>query len=265
MLFILLPITGSCPEGPHVEHGRGTYRLKHHAGSHGRHTWSQHGQDVAVDDILGKRRDGFFVEVGGFDGETGSNTLFLETQRNWTGLLIEAVPQSYEALRRRDRGCYTAHACIGSDAALTFRVAGQISSSEQYSSAAHMARIHSELRHHQPSYFGAGAPIAGNRTVRVRCYPLADLMCATGHTHVDYLSLDVEGAEVPVLRSIFEADTRQLAKPAALTVDIISVEVQEHRSEIAALLTRHGYQRVRSLLGGADDIYARSIVSILAE
>ena len=38
------------------------------------------------------QRDGFFVECGAFDGETRSNTLNLERDLGWTGVLIEADP-----------------------------------------------------------------------------------------------------------------------------------------------------------------------------
>ncbi|ESO03313.1 hypothetical protein HELRODRAFT_173599 [Helobdella robusta] len=54
-------------------------------------------QAEEIDNIL-KKRNGFFVEAGGFDGETASNTLFLEVERNWTGLLIEPDPYFYTQL-----------------------------------------------------------------------------------------------------------------------------------------------------------------------
>ena len=40
---------------------------------------------------LGLSGDGFFVEIGGFDGETWSNTSFLADE-GWTGLYVEPVP-----------------------------------------------------------------------------------------------------------------------------------------------------------------------------
>ncbi len=33
----------------------------------------------------GKKRDGFFIEAGAFDGFALSNSLFFEMKRNWTG------------------------------------------------------------------------------------------------------------------------------------------------------------------------------------
>lgn len=36
------------------------------------------GQDVLVAELLGNKRDGFFVDIGANDGRTISNTFFLE-------------------------------------------------------------------------------------------------------------------------------------------------------------------------------------------
>jgi len=38
--------------------------------------------------------------------------------------------------------------------------------------------------------------------ISVICYPLYSIMLAIGQTHIDYLSLDVEGAELPILKTI---------------------------------------------------------------
>ena len=39
------------------------------------------------------------MEAGALDGVYLSNTLFLETKYNWTGLLVEAIEDSYRDLR----------------------------------------------------------------------------------------------------------------------------------------------------------------------
>ena len=57
--------------------------------------FSQWGQDALVDSLLREKQGGFFVEAGAFDGETHSNTLFLEQQRGWSGVLVEANPHLY--------------------------------------------------------------------------------------------------------------------------------------------------------------------------
>lgn len=40
--------------------------------------------------------NGFFIEVGGNDGFTQSNTYYFERLRGWNGILVEAIPELYE-------------------------------------------------------------------------------------------------------------------------------------------------------------------------
>ena len=42
---------------------------------------------------------GVFADVGGYDGVTGSNTLFFEQRRGWSGLLVEPSPANLAAAR----------------------------------------------------------------------------------------------------------------------------------------------------------------------
>ena len=60
-------------------------------------------QATIVDELLGHKTNGFFVECGTFDGEIFSNTLLFELKRNWTGLLIEPNRKSYSTLQSKNR------------------------------------------------------------------------------------------------------------------------------------------------------------------
>jgi hypothetical protein len=62
--------------------------------------------DGFIDKLLENKRNGTFIEIGGYDGEMFSNTLFLEKERGWTGLLVEANPYTYEQMVRKDRNCF---------------------------------------------------------------------------------------------------------------------------------------------------------------
>ena len=49
-------------------------------------------------------RHGFFIEAGANDGYSQSNTYFLEKRRDWTGILVEGIPELYEkCLAQRSR------------------------------------------------------------------------------------------------------------------------------------------------------------------
>lgn len=52
------------------------------------------------------------MECGAFDGVYLANTLDLELDHSWTGLLIEANPSSYERLRGRNRKAWSSNVCL---------------------------------------------------------------------------------------------------------------------------------------------------------
>ena len=70
----------------------------------------EHNQVSYLDVLFGDKSGGFFVEAGAFDGELFSNTLLLEKNRGWTGLLV-----SLQHRDRRipiDRACHSMHAIM---------------------------------------------------------------------------------------------------------------------------------------------------------
>lgn len=66
-------------------------------------------------DKLQKNEPGFFVECGALDGETRSNTLYLERFKSWTGLLIEADPSNVEKLKEKNRRSYFSPTCLSTN------------------------------------------------------------------------------------------------------------------------------------------------------
>jgi hypothetical protein len=77
--------------------------------------FSQSDQSKYIDELLNGKRDGFFIEAGAFDGESYSNSLFFERERNWTGLLIEPIPRYFNQLKEKKRHAYALNACIARD------------------------------------------------------------------------------------------------------------------------------------------------------
>lgn len=55
---------------------------------------------------------GFFVECGAADGELFSNTILLEREMNWTGILVEPDPTSYSNLAKRNRQAHILPVCL---------------------------------------------------------------------------------------------------------------------------------------------------------
>ena len=57
---------------------------------------AQYGEDKILWRMFNERPWGFYIEVGAWNGVTLSNTYFLE-QMGWTGILVEPLPELYEA------------------------------------------------------------------------------------------------------------------------------------------------------------------------
>ena len=71
------------------------------------------GQSKLIDDYFGGKRNGFFIEAGAWNGVYLSNSLFLELERNWTGLLVEANTAAFESLLKYHRpNAFAAHNCL---------------------------------------------------------------------------------------------------------------------------------------------------------
>lgn len=189
---------------------------------------SQIGQDQWVESILGKKTDGFFVELGACDGLYLSNTIFFEKERGWKGICIEPNDYYFEKLVQ-NRSCYTVNELAYSFAGLTVpfaicdSVSGIIDSNigpftkKQHSVEKITTTLGSILdRYHAPSV-------------------------------IDYLSLDVEGQEYNILRT-FPFDKYQFR---CITVEHNEPHVGPMQQMlIREILEKNGYHYVK----GNDDV-----------
>ncbi|KAK7070977.1 hypothetical protein SK128_026906 [Halocaridina rubra] len=145
--------------------------------------FSQNGQSKKIEKILKGKRGGFFVEAGAYNGEELSNTLYLERHLGWTGLLVEPDPWNFWTLRKRGRKSHAVHACLSPSPypkEVTFK---------QSDTMGHIVSGSEENNPH-------------GIFTRVKCFPLYSLLLALNTTSIDLLSLDVEGAELQVLKTI---------------------------------------------------------------
>jgi hypothetical protein len=84
--------------------------------------YSQYGEDRLLHELFSHRKTGFCIEVGGFDGITGSTTLFFE-KLGWKCLIVEPMPEFCEKIRRV-RHCELVQAAASdSNGEATFHVA----------------------------------------------------------------------------------------------------------------------------------------------
>lgn len=150
---------------------------------------AQFGEDALIWDLLGGQTEGFFIEVGAFDGYHFSVTYALEAL-GWTGLLIEAIPERAEQCRTRRTRSRVVHAALskrGSTGTVTFNVADD-----------HHGGMLSYLEGDKEHLEDLRAGSISTRQVNVPLTTMNDLLADHTGT-IDVASIDVEGGEVALL------------------------------------------------------------------
>lgn len=192
------------------------------------HSYSQIGQDIWVTETaMPGLRNGYFVDVGSGDGTIGSNTKALE-ERGWKGICVDPFPTHMEG-----RTCQMFKEVVYSEAGkrMAFHMAGG------------WGGLTDTLGEWKPQ--AERAP-----TVTFVTVTLADILNrANAPQRIDYMSLDIEGAELEALRA-FPFDRYRLG-----ALDVEHNYEEPKRSEIETLMKKHGYTRVHSWM--QDDFYTR--------
>ena len=156
-----------------------------------------------------------YVDVGANAPRELSNTWFLDKCLGWRGVCIEANPELAAALRR-DRSCVVVNKCASASMQeLSFvpsGVAGHITTS--------------------------GAANSGEGTIRVPCAPLARILREVGVDRVDFMTMDIEGSEMPALRD-FPWDE--------LPVDTLMIESNWASKELDFFLSDAGFWKISDI------------------
>ncbi|GGL54641.1 FkbM family methyltransferase [Wenxinia marina] len=202
---------------------------------------SQAGQDMIVDRLLGGRTGGTFADIGGYDGVTGSNTLFFEKWRGWTGVLVEPVAKT-RATAASVRTCpCLPYAVDAEDGTAEF-----LEVTEGYTQMSGLAdrydpgllqQVRADPRHREA-------------TVTVETRTLSRILDESGVTQPDFVSLDIEGGEVRVLESF---------PFSRHNVGVWAIENNTGTNRIAEVMQAAGYVLVE--LAGPDEIWRRADLS----
>lgn len=165
-------------------------------------------------------KPGIFVEVGANDPVKDSQTWLLE-QNGWTGLLVEPLTERVEQLRKHRTAKVEAVACGPPEL-------------EGSKAKFHISHKKDALSSLNPEGAKPGHDFSETRHVQVRT--LDTLVKEAGYDQIDFLSIDVEGFELEVLKG---ATLGQL-RPRLCLIEDWAIDWKVHR-----IMTAAGYKRVR--------------------
>jgi FkbM family methyltransferase len=182
-------------------------------------------------------RGGTFLEAGGHDGYTQSNTYFLERHRGWSGVLVEPMPElRAKCERRRPNARVFGCALVGPDQA-------------ESSVTMHFGDLMSTAG--ASDHANGGLAVTGRSaySVSVPARTLSSILEEASIEQLDVMVLDIEGHELEALRGL---DLDRLA-PRYLLLESLSPE--QGRAQFDRLLG--GRYELQEMASVHDLLYRR--------
>lgn len=206
--------------------------------------YSQFGEDFLLWEFFDHKSNGFYVDVGAFDGVHLSNTYSFELQ-GWRGICVEPHPRYYEFCQQsRPNAICVQAATVGSDAQELVEFF-----TEEMGLLSGIEPGREEDVGNR--YLARGLEFRGFSRVNVRAITLNRLLneYLPANNEIDFLSIDVEGTEVDTLMGLnFER-----YRPRVIVVETNTVAAKQN---ITRYLHKNcGYHYARNLAVNA--IYSR--------
>ena len=153
---------------------------------------SQAGQDKIIKDIFfNNKRNGFFVEIGAYDGIDGSNCYHFERYLNWDGIAIEPSNIQFEKLQK-NRRCKLMNYAVSEESK-------EVEFIDVIEGLTQMSGINNSFFERNKNI------ILNNRESKTRSINIKTItfdQVVPKNTKIDYLSIDIEGGEMALVNSI---------------------------------------------------------------
>ena len=188
--------------------------------------YSQVGQDrFLLENFFRGKRGGVFVDVGAYDGEKFSNSLFFERTMGWTGLCVEPLPAAFAKLKAT-RKAVCENVCVADfEGEADFTEADDPGRNEKM-----LSGLSAKFDAHQLDFMESLTVTRVSRKVQVT--KLSQLLEKHSLFEVDYCSIDTEGAELPILA---ELDLERFR------VAVFTIEDNWGDERIPRLMAQKGY------------------------
>jgi FkbM family methyltransferase len=192
-------------------------------------------QDLVAHYINGFQKGGFFVEIGAYDGIINSNTLLLEKNFEYQGILVEpAISVRNQIIK--NRACKIEYSAISSkseESVEFFECSNlDLSTLHKYKETDHLSTSRKK-----------------GKKYNVNTLSLLDLLEKYDAPNViSYLSIDTEGSELDII------DNFDFSK---YSFNFISIEHNygKNREKIFRILSEKGYKRIFNEFSEWDDWY----------
>jgi FkbM family methyltransferase len=141
--------------------------------------------DKLLDKLFNQKECGFYIELGGNDGLTQSNTAFFEFYRNWKGILIEPSLKGYNlCVENRPNSICVNKGCVSNN------YTGNTAKGN-FGNNSLMASIDGKR---QKGF--------DNSSIEIQVSTLEKILDEVNVKNIDLLTLDVEGYELEVLQGL---------------------------------------------------------------
>lgn len=201
--------------------------------------YGQYRQDEYVyNNFFKDKKNGFYIDIGAHDGISLSNSYFFE-KLGWNGICIEPTPYIFEKLIK-NRNCESLNIALSNvDGEMDFMVLSgytqMLSGLVDNYDPRHLHRINGEMTIVHEGNVGM------KEIIKIKTNTFMSL---NAPDIIDFVSLDVEGSEINILRGI--DFNKKLIK-------VITVENNYHDNTINEILLNNGFNIVTNL--GCDTVF----------